>query len=68
MSVAVVFDSLPAVYMGQPVWNGDETDLRFLDPAGHIIGLKAKGRARKDTTGFVVHVNSIVKRSDLEIA
>jgi hypothetical protein len=33
--------------------NADETDLRFLDPVGTIAGLKAKGRAKKDTTGFV---------------
>jgi hypothetical protein len=36
-----------------PVVNGDDTDLRFLDPKGVIVGLRAKGRARKDTTGFV---------------
>ncbi len=36
-----------------PVANGDETDLRFLDPAGHVIALYAKGNARKDESGFV---------------
>ncbi len=36
-----------------PVVNGDDTDLRFLDPKGVIVGLRAKGRARKDKTGFV---------------
>jgi hypothetical protein len=36
-----------------PVINGDETDLRFLDAKGVIVGLRAKGKARKDTTGFV---------------
>jgi hypothetical protein len=36
-----------------PVSNGDETDLRFLDPKGHIIALYAKGNARKDSSGFV---------------
>ncbi len=35
------------------VHDGDETDLRHLDPAGVIVGLKAKGKARKDTSGFV---------------
>jgi len=35
------------------VANGDETDLRFLDPAGHVIALYAKGNARKDESGFV---------------
>jgi len=56
-NVAVVFNKkeLPATYWGYPVHSGDEDDLRFLDPFG-IIGLYAKGRARKDTTGFVVEV------------
>lgn len=53
MNVAAVFDRLPATYMGRPVINADDTDLRFLDPQGVIAGLKAKGRAKKDTTGFV---------------
>ena len=34
--------------------NGDETDMRFLDPKGVIVGLYAKGPAKKDTSGFVV--------------
>ncbi len=53
MNVAVVFDRIPAEYMGRPVFNADDTDLRFLDPKGVILGLKAKGRAKKDTSGFV---------------
>ena len=55
MNVATVFrKALPATHMGLPVYDGDDSDLRFLDPAGVIVGLKAKGRAKKDTTGFVV--------------
>lgn len=53
MNVAAVFDRLPDTYMGRPVINADEDDLRFLDPMGVIAGLKAKGKAKKDTTGFV---------------
>lgn len=53
-NVAVVFDNVPATYQGIPVINGDEHDLRFLDEKGVIVGLKAKGRAKKDTSGFVV--------------
>jgi hypothetical protein len=53
MNVTVVFDKIPAEYMGKPVFDADDTDLRFLDPKGVVLGLKAKGRARKDTTGFV---------------
>jgi hypothetical protein len=54
MNVTVVFDKMPETYMGRTVVDADETDLRFLDPKGVVLGLKAKGRAKKDTTGFVV--------------
>jgi hypothetical protein len=59
MSVAVVFRTkdFPTTFMGLPVVNGDETDLRFLDDAGSIIALKAKGKARKDDTGFVREIS-----------
>ena len=53
MNVAVVFDRLPETYMGRRVEDADQHDLRFLDPQGTVAGLKAKGRAKKDTTGFV---------------
>lgn len=59
MNVAMVFDKLPAEYMGREVINADDTDLRFLDPKGVIAGLKAKGRAKKDTSGFVRRVIDI---------
>jgi hypothetical protein len=36
-----------------PVSCGDDTDLRFLDPKGHVIALYAKGNAKKDQSGFV---------------
>ena len=48
MNVTVVYDKIP-----EGVYSADEDDLRFLDPAVGIIGLKAKGRAKKDTSGFV---------------
>jgi hypothetical protein len=54
-NVAVVFrKSLPTNWNGYPVINGDENDLRFLDPKGVVVGLTAKGKAKTDTTGFVV--------------
>ena len=53
-NVAVVFNQLPSTWKGFPVINGDETDLRFLDGKNVVVGLKAKGKARKDTSGFVV--------------
>jgi hypothetical protein len=53
MNVAVVFDRLPSTFKDRTVFDADDTDLRFLDPKGVVLGLKAKGRAKKDTTGFV---------------
>jgi len=44
---------MPETYNGLPVFNGDESDLRFLDPKGVVVGLYAKGPAKKDTSGFV---------------
>jgi len=57
-NVAVVFNSadLPDTYMGIEVVDGDTDDLRFLDGSGVIVGLKAKGQAKKDKSGFVVEV------------
>lgn len=53
-NIAMVFDSIPAAYKGYTVVSGDEHDLRFLEPhQGLIVGLKAKGKARKDASGFV---------------
>jgi hypothetical protein len=59
MNVAAVFDEVPETYMGLPVINADETDLRFLDPKGVIAGLKAKGRAKKDYSGFVIRLKEV---------
>ena len=52
-NVAIVFRKVPKQHEGRPVVVGDESDLRFLDRPGVIVGLTAKGRAKQDTTGFV---------------
>ena len=55
MNVAVVFkDRLPLYWNNIPVIDGTTHDLRFLDPKSCIVGLVAKGTAKKDKTGFVV--------------
>lgn len=63
VNVAKVYNKIPngevTLTDYTDVFNGDESDLRFLDPKrprGIYIGLKAKGRAKKDTSGFVVHI------------
>lgn len=60
LNVAAVFRDKATVekhiaggFMGFPVFGGDDSDLRFLDPANHVIALYAKGNARKDQSGFV---------------
>lgn len=64
-NVSVVFKSAPLEWNGYPVYNADNTDLRFLDPFG-VGALTAKGKARHDTSGFVVpnlrtnHPNSVL--------
>ena len=54
MNVAVVFDEIPAKWMGVKVVDGTETDLRFLDEDFVVVGLKANGKAKQDRTGFTV--------------
>jgi len=54
MNVAAVFNELPSEWMGLPVIDGDEHDLRFKDPKPCIVGLLAKGSAKKDDSGFVI--------------
>lgn len=56
MNMAVVWrtkDAIPSEFMGRTVINGDETDMRFLDPKECIVGLYAKGKAKQDDSGFV---------------
>lgn len=54
-NAAVVFQTVPSTWHGLPVIDGDEHDLRHLDPKGVIVGLTPKGsKAKRDTSGFVV--------------
>ena len=41
-------------WLGIEVIDGDDSDLRFKDGNGKIVGLIEKGLAKKDETGFVV--------------
>lgn len=41
-------------FLGLPLVDGDDSDIRHLDPRGAIVALYAKGKARKDQSGFVV--------------
>lgn len=53
---AVVFQKqsdIPANFRGWPVVNGDDTDVRHIEPSGVVVALYAKGKAKKDIGGFV---------------
>jgi hypothetical protein len=53
--VAVVFDKLPKTWNGYLVVDGDKRDDLMLDiDEPCVIGLLAKGKAKKDASGFVV--------------
>ena len=65
-NIATVFglkktEPMPETYLGRPVFNGDDSDLRFLDPKGVVVGLYAKGKAKKDTSGFVKYPTFMLK-------
>lgn len=57
VNVAVVFESdlkKPNTFKGFPVVDGDKTDIEMLSVSGSVLALRAKGKAKKDITGFVV--------------
>lgn len=62
MRLAVVFrlqDKIPSHYLGLPCVDGDNTDIRHLDPKRSIVALYAKGKAKKDYSGFVIDIKPI---------
>jgi hypothetical protein len=62
VNYAAVFagKTLPAHFLGRDVINGDESDLRFLDKPGVVVGLIAKGKARRNPGTFVVPRQALV--------
>lgn len=61
-NMAVVFrdkDSIPDTFLGRPVIDGDSDDLRFLDPDNVVVALYAKGKAKRDTSGFVIDIDEV---------
>jgi hypothetical protein len=57
MRIAVVFrdrKGIPATFLGMDCVDGDDSDIRHLDPQGVVVALYAKGNAKTDLSGFVV--------------
>jgi len=54
-NVSIVFrGELPQTYKGHKVIDGDKSDLEMVYNKNVILGLRAKGEAKKDTSGFVI--------------
>jgi hypothetical protein len=55
-NVAAVFagDALPEMWQGYRVVDGVSHDLRFLDERNVVVGLLAKGKAKRDSSGFAI--------------
>jgi maltose-binding protein MalE len=64
INVAVVFrdkEKIPLSFLSRKVIDGNVDDLRFLDPAGSIVGLYARGEeAKQDRSGFIVDVTEFI--------
>jgi hypothetical protein len=57
MRVAVVFrdkKTIPETFLNMQCVDGDDSDIRHLDPHGVVVALYAKGPAKKDFSGFVI--------------
>jgi hypothetical protein len=57
--IAVVFrrrEDIPVEFLGTACIDGDDSDLRHEDPPGVVVALYAKGKAKRDTSGFVVDI------------
>ena len=53
--VAVVFQKradIPTVFRNWTVVDGDDTDVRHIEPQNVVVALYAKGKAKHDTSGF----------------
>ena len=54
--VAVVFqrkEDIPSSFRSWEVIDGDDTDVRHIEPKNVVVALYAKGKAKKDQSGFV---------------
>jgi hypothetical protein len=60
--MSVVFrGKFPLVFMGRPVIDGDASDIVNAQKRGHIVGLKAKGKARNDMNNpFIVNTDNLI--------
>lgn len=62
LNIAAVFKGqFPVTFLGREVIDGDTDDLRFLDPEGVVVGLRAKGPAKRSASPLIVD-SSVIAR------
>ena len=64
MNIAAVTDQVGGTLFGHQVIDGDEHDLRFLDPAPVVVGLSPKGSLRTDTNQEFVYATGSETHSE----
>lgn len=55
--IAVVFrhqENIPESFLDMECIGGDDSDIRHIEPKNVVVALYAKGKAKKDTSGFVI--------------
>lgn len=57
----VFFGDMPETFLGRRVIDGDASDLENLFSGKTIVGLKAKGKAKKSESDFIVNTNLILR-------
>ena len=59
--MSVVFrGAMPDTFMGRRVINGDASDLVNVKAGSVIVGLVAKGKAKKDEGSFVIDSSNLI--------
>ena len=46
-------EDIPTNFRAWDVIDGDDTDVRHIEPKNVVVALYAKGKAKKDQSGFV---------------
>jgi len=64
---AVFSQELPTSWRGFNVVDGDVSDLVMLTAKNSILGLRAKGKARKDDSGFTINSNKLNTKHNEQI-
>lgn len=67
-NVSIVFNGdFPQYWRGYKVIDGDKTDIEMIKNKNVVLGLRAKGAAKKDNSGFVIQTKETIKNLEIEL-